>query len=104
LCAFIVGYPAVSYPRAIIYSLFIYFSIKSFETFLREIVAVTNKIIVGHAVAQLEGREFDSRWFHWSVSFTESLPPHGVDSASTRNEYQEYPVYLLGVKAAGAWG
>jgi len=33
-----------------------------------------------------------------------SFRPHydsGVDSASKRNEYQEY---FLGVKAAGAWG
>jgi hypothetical protein len=37
-----------------------------------------------------EGREFDSRWCHY-------VP--GVDSASNRNEYQEY---VLGVKVAGA--
>ena len=57
--------------------------------------------IVGHAVVQLvealryksEGRGFDTPWGH---------RPHygpGVDSASNRNEYQEY---FLGVKAAGA--
>ena len=56
---------------------------------------------MGHAVAQLvaalrfklEGRGFDSRLCH---------RPHygpGVDSASNRNEYQEY---FLGVKVAGA--
>ena len=58
----------------------------------------------GHAVAQLvevlrykpEGRGFDSRWWHWNV-FSYYAP--GVDSASNRNEYQEY---FLGVKAAGA--
>ena len=47
---------------------------------------------------------FDSRWFHWNFSLTYSFRPHcgpGVNSASNRNEYQEY---LLGVKAAGAWG
>ena len=63
----------------------------------------------GHAVAQLvealrykpEGREIDSRWCHWNSSLTQSYWPHyspGVDSASNRNEYQEY---FLGVKAAG---
>ena len=36
------------------------------------------------------GRGFDSRWCHLNFS---------VDSASNRNEYQ---VYFLGVKAAGA--
>jgi hypothetical protein len=44
----------------------------------------------------------DSRWCHWNFSLTESLRPHygpGVDSASNRNEYQEY---FLEVKAAGA--
>ena len=53
-----------------------------------------------HTVAQLvealrykpEGRGFDSRWCHWILSLT-SFRPHydpGVDSASNRNEYQEY--------------
>jgi hypothetical protein len=64
----------------------------------------------GHAVAKLvgalrynpEGRGFDSRWCHWKFSLT--FQPHyspGVNSASNRNEYQEY---FLGVKAAGAQG
>ena len=47
------------------------------------------------------GRGFDSRWCHWNFSGT-SFRSHydpGVDSASNRNEYQ---VYFLGVKAAGA--
>jgi hypothetical protein len=47
------------------------------------------------------GRGFDSRWCHWNFSVT-SFRSHygpGVDSASNRNEYQ---VYFLGVKAAGA--
>ena len=62
-----------------------------------------------HAVAQFvetlryksEGRGFDSRWCHWNFSLTQSFRLHngpGVDSASNRNEYQEY---FLGVKAAG---
>jgi len=48
------------------------------------------------------GRGFDSRWCHWNFSLTKSFRSHygpGVDSASNRNEYQ---VYFLGVKAAGA--
>jgi len=39
---------------------------------------------------------------HWNFSLTQSFRPHygpGVDSASKRNEYQEY---FLGVKTAGA--
>ena len=67
-------------------------------------------IFWGHAVAQLaealryksKGRGFDSRWCHWSFSLTWTFRPHygpGVDSASNRNEYQEY---FLGLKAAGA--
>ena len=62
-----------------------------------------------HAVVQLvetlrykpEGRGFDSRWYHWNFSLTYSFRLHygpGADSASNRNEYQEY---FLGVKAAG---
>jgi len=65
---------------------------------------------MGHAVAQLvealrykpEGRGFDSRRCHYNFSLTLSFRPHcgpGVDSASNRNEYQEY---FLEVKAAGA--
>ena len=65
---------------------------------------------MGYAVAQLvealrykpEVRAFDSRRCHWNFSLTYSFRPHygpGVDSASNRNEYQEY---FLGVKAAGA--
>ena len=51
---------------------------------------------------KMKGRGFDSRWCHWNFSSTQSFQPHyvpGVDSASNRNEYQEY---FLGVKAAGA--
>jgi hypothetical protein len=48
-----------------------------------------------------EGRGFDSRGCHRNFSLTLSFGPHngfGVDSASNRNEYQEY---FLGVDAAG---
>jgi hypothetical protein len=40
-----------------------------------------------------EGRGFDSRWGDWNFSLTYSFQPHygrGIDSASNRNEYQEY--------------
>ena len=64
----------------------------------------------GHTVAQLvealryklEGRGFDSGWYHWNFSLTQSFRLHygpRVDSASNRNENQEY---FLGAKAAGA--
>jgi hypothetical protein len=49
-----------------------------------------------------EGRWFDSRWCHWIFPLTYSFLSHygpGVDSASNRNEYQDY---FLGVKAASA--
>ena len=65
---------------------------------------------MGHAVAQLvealryksEGRGFDSQWCQLNFSQPQSFRPHyglGVESASNRNEYQEY---FLGVKAADA--
>jgi hypothetical protein len=48
------------------------------------------------------GREFDSRWclsnFSATISFRSHYGP-GVDTASDRNEYQ---MFFLGVKAAGA--
>ena len=61
--------------------------------------------VAGHAVAQLvealrykpEGRGFDPRWCHSNFSHY----GRGVDSASNRNEYQEY---FLRVKVAGAYG
>jgi hypothetical protein len=48
-----------------------------------------------------EGRGFGSRWSHWIFSLASFRPHYGsaVDSASNKNEYQEY---FLGVKAAGA--
>ena len=48
-----------------------------------------------------EGRGFDSRWGHWNFSVTTFWPHYGVgvDSASNRNEYQEFS---WGIKAAGA--
>ena len=64
-----------------------------------------------HAVAQLvealrykpEGRGFVSRWYQWIFFFIDIILPAAlrpqVDSASNRNEYQEY---FLGVNAAGA--
>ena len=51
---------------------------------------------------KLEGPWFDPSWFHWIFHYIKSFRSHygpGVDSASNRNEYQEY---FLGVKAAGA--
>ena len=59
------------------------------------------RCILGHAVAQLvealrykpEGHGLDSRLCHWNFSLTYSFRQHfgpGVDSASNRNEYQEY--------------
>jgi hypothetical protein len=45
---------------------------------------------------------FDSRLCHWNFSVTSSFRSHygpGVNSASNKNEYQ---VYYLGVKVAGA--
>jgi hypothetical protein len=49
-----------------------------------------------------EGLGIDSWLCHWKFSFTWSFRPHydpGVDSASKKNEYQEY---FLGLKSAGA--
>jgi len=46
-------------------------------------------------------RWFDPSWCQWIYkSFLSHYGP-GVDSASNRNEYQDY---FLGEKAAGAWG
>ena len=66
----------------------------------------------GHAVAQLievlhykpEGHGFDCRWCHWNFSLTQSFRPHsghGVDSASNKNEYQEYFLRGKGGRCVG---
>jgi hypothetical protein len=54
--------------------------------------AVTQLVKALHYI--LEGRGFDSRWCSSCRTYDA-----GVDSASNRNEYQEY---FLGIKAAGA--
>jgi len=41
----------------------------------------------------IRGHGFDSRWRHWNFSLIQSFRLHygpGVESASIRNEYQEY--------------
>jgi hypothetical protein len=64
---------------------------------------------VGYVVVQLaealhyekEGRGIDSQRCQWNFSSTQSFRSHsgpGVDSASNRNEYQEYLLEGGGVK------
>jgi hypothetical protein len=63
---------------------------------------VRGGVVVKALRYELAGSGFDSQWRHWNFSVTWSFRSHygpGVDSASNRNEYQ---VYFLGVKAAGA--
>jgi hypothetical protein len=51
-----------------------------------------------------EGRGYYSREFHWNFLLTQSFRPQndsGVDSASNRNEYQDY---LLGGKGGRCLG
>jgi hypothetical protein len=51
-----------------------------------------------------EGRGFDSRCRYWNFSLTESFRQYygpGFDSASNKNEYQDY---FLWVKTVGAYG
>ena len=68
--------------------------------------------VVGCAVAQLdealcyipEGHGFDPQWRHWNFSLTQSFYPHydpEVNSASNKNEYQEYFVVGKGGWCAG---
>jgi hypothetical protein len=84
------------------------FSAANSQIRFRRGITVHQRHAVAHLVEALhyksEDRGFDSRWYHGTFSFTSSFRPHygpGIDSASNRNEYQEY---FLGVKAAGAYG
>jgi len=62
-----------------------------------------NKILKDEGTTlQERGRRFYPRWCHWNFSLTQTFRPHcgpGVDSASNRNEYQEY---FLGGRS-GRW-
>jgi len=66
----------------------------------------------GHTVAQLvdalrykpEGHGFDSQWCQWNFLLTQSFRLHygpGVNSASNRNEYQEYILWGKGSQCVG---
>jgi hypothetical protein len=51
-----------------------------------------------------EGHGFDSRWCHWIFLLSYSFRPHygpGVDSASNRNECQEYLLEGKGGRCVG---
>ena len=54
----------------------------------------TNRKVAGSIPAGVSGFFIDIKSFRWHYG-------PGVDSASNRNEYQEY---FLGVKTASAWG
>ena len=72
------------------------------KQFLPTVAGDCGSTVVKVLCYKSEGRWFDSRWCHCNFSLTYSFRSHygpGVDSASNRNEYQEY---FLGVKAAGA--
>ena len=89
----------------------LHFEVSSFRhIYCRLKYKLTPYSIEGQAVVQLaealrykpEGRGFNSRGCQWNFSLTYSFRSRygpGIDSASNRNEYQ---VYFLGVKAAGA--
>ena len=63
-------------------------------------VGARGSIVVKALRYKPAGRGFDSRWCQdFSMTSFRSHYGPGVDSASNRNEYQ---VYFLGVKAAGA--
>ena len=51
-----------------------------------------------------EGRGFDAGWCQWNFSLTYSFRPQygpGLDSASNRNEYQEYCLGGKGGRCVG---
>ena len=51
-----------------------------------------------------QGRGFNPRWCHWNFSLTSSFRPQngpGVDSATNRNEYQEYFLRGKGGRCVG---
>ena len=75
-----------------ILGIFIYYTVTAVAQWLR--CCATNRKVAGTIPAGVSGFFIDIK------SFRSHYGP-GVDSASNRNEYQEY---FLGVKAAGAQG
>ena len=71
-------------------------ALKTTTPFIRD----RGSTVVKELYYKSEGRCFDPSWCQWIdiKSFRSHYDP-GVDSASNRNEYQEY---FLGVNAAGA--
>ena len=73
-----------------------------FRTLCTMVYGYRGSTVVKVLCYKSEGRWFDPSWCQWNFSLTKSFWSHygpGVNSASNRNEYQEY---FLGVKAAGA--
>jgi hypothetical protein len=82
----------------------IFYLIAAHKSFVIDITSISPQsykhwgtLLVAQLVQALrykpEVRGFDSRWCHWKFSLTSSFRTHydiGVDSASNRNEYQEY--------------
>ena len=93
----------------ILHSLCRYFTIYV-DTSQSGLFSISSRIIktAGQLVESLRykpvGRGFHSRLCHWKFSFTQSFRPRyglGVDSASNRNEYQEYFPVGKGCRCVG---
>ena len=87
--------------RLLLFAAMLSITARTWITYYTLYILYNPYILLGHAVAQLvdalrykpEGRGFDYRWYHWNFLLTPPFRPHcgfGVDSASNRNEYQEY--------------
>jgi hypothetical protein len=70
-------------------------------------VSVNNHVVAQLAEAicyNLESQWFGSRWCRWNISTSTSFRSHygpGFDSASNRNEYQEYFLWGTGDRCVG---
>ena len=73
-----------------------------FPSAIQQTIRDRRSTVVNVLCYKSEGRWFDPSWCQWIFIYIKSFGSHygpGVDSASNRNDYQEY---FLGVKAAGA--
>jgi len=73
-----------------------------FPSAIQQTIRDRRSTVVNVLCYKSEGRWFDPSWCQWIFIDIKSFRSHydtGVDSASNRNDYQEY---FLGVKAAGA--
>jgi hypothetical protein len=102
----LLGYKAASYPWRTGSSILPPWILKTctFKVYISVISEARVGAVVWSTALKAKGLGVCSRWRYWNFSLSKSFRPHyglGVDSASNRNEHQEY---FLGAKGGRCVG